>query len=261
MVRSSASRLSWFVAWLLQAGIFFATADTEPARYTTIEDPHPDATRKVYMGREISQVMGHQAAGWLERPEREREEKPRVLMKLLDLEPGEVVADIGAGSGYHTRRMAKAVAPEGKVFAVDIQPQMLDILNDRLQSEGIGNVVTVLGNIDNARLPAGSIDLALMVDVYHEFSYPFEMIKSVCHALKAGGRLVFVEYRGEDDWVPIKPHHKMTEVQVRKEMRPHPVRWTKTVSDQLPWQHFIVFEKWDEPSAAAASTTATAGQD
>ena len=211
--------------------------------YTWKENVSRDATGKIYMGREIAHVMGHQGAGWLERPEREREEQPRLLMKLLDLKPGDVVADIGAGSGYHTRRMAKAVGPSGRVYAVDIQPEMLDILATKLAGEGVDNVVMVLGKIDSAELPSNSVDLVMTVDVYHEFSHPYEMIQSMCDALKPGGRMVFVEYRAEDNNVPIKWHHKMTEAQVKKEMEPHPLRWVKTVSGELPWQHFIVFAK------------------
>lgn len=213
------------------------------ARYTQLANPHPDGTGKVFMGREIAQVMGHQAADWLERPEREQEEKPRAVMELLALKPGEVVADIGAGSGYYTRRMAQAVGQTGRVYAVDIQPEMLQILTNKLTAEGITNVVTALGTEQDPRLPAGQIDVALMVDVYHEFSYPYEMVEAICKALKPGGRIVFVEYRGESRWVPIKGHHKMTEAQVRKEMEPHPLKWEQTVSDKLPWQHFVVFRK------------------
>ncbi len=212
-------------------------------RYSFVDNPHPDATGKVYMDREIAQVMGHQGAGWLERPEREKEEMPRLLMELLELKPGMVVADIGAGSGYHTRRMAKAVAPNGKVMAVDIQPEMLQILTNKLTAEGITNVVPILGAIDDPNLPDASVDLALMVDVYHEFSHPYEMMEGITRSLKPGGRVVFVEYRGEDKWVPIKEHHKMTEAQVKKEMTGQPLKWTKTVSDRFPWQHLIVFEK------------------
>ena len=218
-------------------------AAAEDASYSYVTAHHRDATGKIYRGRQIAQVMGHQGAGWLERPEREREEQPRILMKLLDLKPGDVVADIGAGSGYHTRRMARAVGPTGKVMAVDIQPEMLEILTTKLKGEGIDNVVPVLGEIESAELPEGSIDLAMMVDVYHEFSHPYEMIQSLCRALKPGGEIVFVEYRAEDRSVPIKPHHKMTAAQVKKEMEGQPLRWTRTISDQLPWQHFIVFEK------------------
>jgi ubiquinone/menaquinone biosynthesis C-methylase UbiE len=193
--------------------------------------------------------MGHEGAPWLERVEREEEERPDRLLELLALEPGAVVADVGAGSGYYTRRLAKAVGPSGKVVAVDVQPEMLEILIDQLESEGITNVAPVLGTITDPRLPEASLDVILMVDVYHEFSHPYEMMSALCRALKPGGRMVLVEYRAEDPNVPIKPAHKMTEVQVRREMALHPLRWERTVSDQLPWQHYLEFRK-DEASRA-----------
>jgi ubiquinone/menaquinone biosynthesis C-methylase UbiE len=235
----------------LLAVILSGACLTLPAadRYSFVDNHHPDATGKVYMHREIAQVMGHEGAGWLERPERDQEEMPRLLMELLELKPGMVVADIGAGSGYHTRRMAKAVAPNGKVMAVDIQPEMLQILTNKLTTEGITNVVPILGAIDDPNLPDASVDLALMVDVYHEFSHPYEMMEGITRALKPGGRVVFVEYRGEDKWVPIKEHHKMTEAQVKKEMTAQSLKWTRTVSDKFPWQHLIVFEKVTVPKS------------
>lgn len=224
------------------------TAGADLPGYTQLADHHPDGTGKVYLGREIAQVMGHQAADWLEREEREQEEKPRLVMELLQLKPGEVVADIGAGSGYYTRRMARTVLPGGQVHAVDIQPEMLQILTNKLAAEGITNVIATLGTEQSPGLADNSIDLALMVDVYHEFSFPYEMTAAICKALKPGGRLVFIEYRGEEKWVPIKEHHKMTEAQVKREMEPHPLRWEKTISDKLPWQHFIVFRKQESPA-------------
>lgn len=237
--------LPFLGAWLACAPDVLPAAQkqADTAHYTQLVSHHPDGTGKVFMSREIAQVMGHLAADWLERPEREQEEKPRAVMELLALKPGDVIADIGAGSGYYTRRMAQTVGGSGRVYAVDIQPEMLQILTNKLTAEGITNVVTALGTEQDPKLPPGRIDVALMVDVYHEFSYPYEMVSAICRALKPGGRLVFVEYRGEDKAVPIKEHHKMTEVQVRKEMEPHPLKWEKTVSDKLPWQHFIVFRK------------------
>ena len=162
---------------------------------------------------------------------------------MLALDPGTVVADVGAGSGYYTRRIAKAVGPSGKVVAVDVQPEMLEILIDQLALEGITNMVPVLGTITDPRLPGETLDVILMVDVYHEFSHPYEMMSALCRALKPGGRMVLVEYRAEDPDVPIKPAHKMSEVQVRREMALHPLRWERTVSDQLPWQHYLEFRK------------------
>lgn len=240
-------KIQVLVSFGLLATCLLGKAAESGERYSIKKDVHPDATGKVYMEREIAHVMGHQGAGWLERSEREKEEKPKLLMELLELKPGMVVADIGAGSGYHTRRMAKAVAPDGKVLAVDIQPEMLQILTNKLTSEGITNVTPVLGKIDDPKLPESSVDLVLMVDVYHEFSHPYEMMKGITRSLKPGGRVVFVEYRGEDKSVPIKEHHKMTEAQVKKEMSVQALKWEKTVSDQFPWQHLIVFEKIDVP--------------
>ena len=231
---------------LICSGLNLRAADEATARYTFTDHPEPDATGKVYMGRHIAHVMGHEGADWLERPEREKEEKPRVLMQLLDLKPGMAVADIGAGSGYYTRRMAKAVAPSGKVMAVDIQPEMLQILTNKLATEHITNVVAVLGKIDTPNLPENSLDLALMVDVYHEFSHPYEMMQGITRALKPGGRVVFVEYRGEEEWIPIKPLHKMTIAQVKKEMEPFPLKLKQVVKDRFPWQQVIVFEKTAE---------------
>ncbi|HEY0549830.1 MAG TPA: methyltransferase domain-containing protein [Verrucomicrobiae bacterium] len=200
----------------------------------------PNGIGKLYMGREIAHVMGHQAADWLERPEREEEEKTTLLIESLKFKPGEHVADIGAGTGYLTRRVAPKILPRGNVFAVEIQQEMLDLLTNKLVRLGITNVVPVLGTITDPKLPANSMDTIIMVDVYHEFDHPFEMTEAMCRALKPGGRLVFVEFRGEDETVPIKRVHKMTELQVKKEMVPHPLVWKETIG-VLPWQHVIVF--------------------
>ncbi len=232
---------------LLLAGAALARAQApakpdKPSRYETRRDHDPDGTGKFYMGREIAQVMGWQAANWLERPEREKEEQSSKLLKMLDLKPGMVVADVGAGSGYHTFRMAERVGPKGKVYAVDVQPQMLDIIRWRMKRQKVTNVEPVRGTETDPKLPADSVDLILLVDVYHEFSHPYEMTEAMARALKPGGRLVFVEFRLEDPEVPIKLVHKMTEKQVKKEMGPHPLRHAKTLED-LPWQHVIIFEK------------------
>jgi len=218
-------------------------AKAEHPGYSFAEEFPDDAIGKIYMDRFISQVMGHQGAPWLERAEREQEEKPSKLIELMGIKPGDHIADIGAGSGYHVRRIAPIVGEEGQVFAVDIQPEMLAILDRGLKREGIENVTMVLGEIDDPKLPPESIDMAFMVDVYHEFSHPFEMTAALCQALKPGGRLILVEYRKEDPWVPILPSHKMTATQIRKEMEPHPLEWVSTDSTTLPWQHVAIFRK------------------
>lgn len=196
---------------------------------------------KFYMGREISFVMGHLAADWLNRPTRIQEEMPDEVVENMSLDPDEVVADIGAGSGYFSFRIAEKV-PDGGVLAVDIQQEMLDLI-EREKGSGRGeNIRTVLGAIDDPRLPENSIDAAIMVDAYHEFSHPFEMINGIYQALRPGGRIFLLEYRGEDPSVPIRPLHKMTEEQVVREMSVFGLEWTETL-DFLPWQHMMIFTK------------------
>lgn len=205
--------------------------------------PGENGTGRFYLGREIAPVMGHQGADWLERPEREREERTSEMVKLLELRPGQVVADLGSGTGYITRKLAREVGPVGVVHAVEIQPEMLALMQSRLRAEGIENVVSTLGTIDDPKLPAGALDLVLMVDVYHEFSHPYEMLAAIVRSLKPGGRVVFVEFKGENPWVPILPLHKMTEAQVKKEAAVHPdLEWVAT-HGRLPWQHVIVFRR------------------
>ncbi|MDF5730826.1 MAG: class I SAM-dependent methyltransferase [Rhizonema sp. PD38] len=201
----------------------------------------PDGIGKFYMGREIAQVMGHIAAGWLERPTRETEEQPRKLVKAMRLKPNDVVADVGAGTGFFSFRIAPQLTA-GKVLAVDIQPEMLDIIKSFEKEKKITNVETVLGTVSNPNLPPESIDLALMVDAYHEFSYPREMMQEIVRALKPGGRVVQVEYRAENPFVMIKPLHKMTQKQAIKEMQAVGLVWRET-NNVLPQQHILVFEK------------------
>lgn len=197
---------------------------------------------KFYMGREISKVMGHQGAEWLERPERQQEEMPNLLVELLKLKEGDVVADIGIGTGYIARKISPKIGETGTIYGVEIQQEMLDILAEKMAEEGITNIKGILGTITDPKLPPESVDLAIMVDVYHEFSHPYEMMHNICRALKTGGRVAFVEYRAEDPHVPIKRLHKMSELQVIKEATPHPLSWVETLED-LPWQHVIIFEK------------------
>ncbi len=200
---------------------------------------HADGIGIYYLGREIAQVMGHQGADWLDRPDRENEENPKALLAALELKPGDVVADIGAGTGYYSFRMAPSVA---KVLAIDIQQEMLDLLDAKSKKLGVTNVVSVLGTITDPKLPPASIDMALLVDVYHEFDHPVEMMAAIRAALKPGGRVVQVEFRGEDPKVPIKALHKMTEAQARKEMDSFGLTWQKTIAT-LPWQHVLIYTK------------------
>jgi SAM-dependent methyltransferase len=218
-----------------------AADTTDTASVYTTTEPSRDGIGKVYMGREISQVMGHRGAGWLERSRREDDERPGLVVDSLRLAPDDVVADIGAGTGYFTFRIAPRV-PEGRVFAVDIQPEMLDIMRQRMQRDDISNVTLVRGTERNPRLPPDSIDVALMVDAYHEFAYPREMMVHLRESLVPGGRVVLIEYRKEDPSVPIKPLHKMSEAQVKKEMAAVGFEWVETL-DMLPRQHFIVVRK------------------
>lgn len=209
--------------------------------YVIDPDRRTTGIGKFYMGREISFVMGHQAAQWLNRPGRIQEEMPDEVVTNMNLRPDEVVADVGAGSGYFSFRIAEQV-PDGKVMAIDIQPEMLQIIDERAAAEEVGNIELVLGEVDDPNLPANSIDAALMVDAYHEFSHPFEMINGLYNALRPGGRIFLLEYRGEDDSVPIRPLHKMTELQAVKEMSVFGLEWTDTL-DFLPWQHMMIFTK------------------
>lgn len=202
----------------------------------------PDGLGKWFLGREIAHYMSHQGAEWLERPEREEEEKTSRVLPALGLKPGDRVADVGAGSGYFSWRMAKAVGPTGAVYANDIQPEMLAILSTNVAARGVTNVLPVLGSLTDPKLPTHALDLVLMVDVYHEFDHPYEMMQGIVRSLKPGGRVVLVEYRGEEKWVPIKPLHKMTEAQVKSELALHPLEWVETLK-VLPRQHILVFRR------------------
>jgi ubiquinone/menaquinone biosynthesis C-methylase UbiE len=190
-------------------------------------------------GRVFAGVMGVGGAGWLERPEREDEEAPSKALDALDLAPGMVVADIGAGSGYYASRIAKRVGPTGRVYATDIQQGMIDLLERRIKAEGLTNVTAVLGGMDDPRLPAKSIDLAIMVDVYHELQQPQIFLQKLKETFKPGGRLVLLEFRKEDPKVPILEVHKMSVAEVDQEMRAEGFEIEK-VDNRLPWQHIIV---------------------
>ncbi|WP_346290517.1 class I SAM-dependent methyltransferase [Sphaerothrix gracilis] len=229
--------LALFVLSGCSPSVTHSNPDT-PYRQTT---PSPDGIGKVYLGREISQVMGHRGAAWLERSSRKFEENPGLAVDLLALQPTDTVADIGAGTGYISFRLAQQV-PAGKVLAVDIQPEMLEMLAARKAANGIENVEPVQGDVDNPHLPAASLDLAIMVDAYHEFAYPQEMMTHLVEALKPGGRVVLAEYRAENPFIAIKRLHKMSQKQVKKEMAAVGLTWQKT-DESLPQQHLLFFEK------------------
>ncbi len=194
-----------------------------------------------YQGREIAHVMGFQGMEWLERPEREKEENSALLLKNMDIQPADNIADIGAGSGYHVFKMA-TMAANGMVYAVDIQPEMLQAMQQKKEVENFSNVELVLGGEQTVNLPENSIDKILMVDVYHEFNFPIEMIASMKSALKKEGEIYLIEYRGEDPNIPIKTIHKMSEAQAVKEFAANGFKLKENI-DNLPWQHCMVFVK------------------
>ena len=206
-----------------------------------IKTGDPNGINKWYMGRQIAQVMSHYGIDWLEREEREMEENTSLLLKNLAVKPGMVIADIGAGSGYHSALLSKMVG-SGKVFAVDVEPEMIAYLNERINQEKLSRIVPVLSTEQRLSLPENTIDMMLLVDVYHEFSYPYEMALSMLAALKPGGKLVLVEFRSEDPTVPIKTIHKMSETQAIKEFKAAGFIFDKNI-DNLPWQHCMVFTK------------------
>ena len=232
------------LALLTVAATGVANAQKEAPRYQSVAASR-DGIGKVYMGREIAGVMGWQGASWLEREERQQEERGDLLLRELGLKPGMAVADIGAGTGYYARRMAPLVGAGGSggvVYATDVQPEMIKMLEDGAKKAGLSNIKPVLGGLQSVNLPDASIDLGLMVDVYHELEFPFEVIDSLVRALKPGGRIAYVEYRAEDPRVPIKALHKMSEAQVRKEAAAHALVWERT-ANTLPWQHVVIFRK------------------
>lgn len=198
------------------------------------QDTHPVTKRP------IAGVMGMGGADWLTRPERAQEEQPEKALDALEIKPGSVVGDVGAGVGYFTEKLARRVGPNGKVYANDIQPEMLVQLRKNMAKLGIGNVQTVVGAEDDPHLPANTLDLILLVDVYHEFSKPQAMLRHMRESLKPGGRLVLLEYRKEDPNVPIREEHKMTVKQVRSELEPEGFLFDKAI-ETLPQQHILIF--------------------
>ena len=249
-------RVSLFSIALL-ALLFTAPAAAVPPVVDLAVDhsvPIPPAATH-HLGREIAQTMHYTGAPWLVRESRQREEDCRMLIEALDIRPGQVVCDMGCGNGFYTLELARRVGPRGLVYAVDVQPEMLHMLAERLAREGVRNVRPVLGTPIDPRLPKALVDLVLCVDVYHEFSHPEAMLERIRESLAADGQLVLAEFRGEDPAVPIKPLHKMTKAQVRAELEPAGYVLDRQF-DRLPWQHLLFFKAADPGDQAAGAGSA-----
>jgi len=238
--------------FLLAALLILSAGYSSKARAQEDEVPAPKATKKLpeplteYKGRVIAQTMHYTGATWLTRDNREQEERCSLMLANLGVKRGLTICDMGCGNGFYTLQLAKMVGEDGHVYGVDIQPEMLKLLNDRADDQGIRNITPVLGTFVDPRLPKGKFDLILCVDVYHEFSYPEEMLAAMREALAPKGLMVLVEFRTEDPNVPIKPEHKMSRAQVLKELRPNGFKLVKQY-EKLPWQHMLFFgrdETW-----------------
>jgi ubiquinone/menaquinone biosynthesis C-methylase UbiE len=239
--RFLACAFAWVAVWLMSA----AQAQEPVATASSVPAP-----RQEYLGRQIAQTMHYTGAEWLIRDVREREERCSLLLTNLGLRSGMTICDMGCGNGFYSLPLAKLVGPTGRILAVDIQPEMLVMLRARMEQEGIDNVTPILGSLHNPRLPAGSADLVLLVDVYHEFSHPEQMLAAMREALKPDGLLALVEFRAEDAKVPIQPLHKMSKEQIMKELPANGFRLVKQF-DKLPWQHLMFFgrdEQWRPPA-------------
>jgi len=206
--------------------------------------------RTHHRGREIAQTMHYEGAAWLVRESRQREEDSRMLLEALEVEPGQAVCDMGCGNGFYTLELARRVGPQGVVYAVDIQPEMLRLLAEQAAAARLANIRPILGTPVDPRLPAGTLDMVLCVDVYHEFAHPEAMLAAIRASLKPDGRLVLAEFRGEDPAVPIKPLHKMTRRQVRDELEPEGFALDRAF-DRLPWQHLLFFRPGDGSDQAS----------
>ncbi|MFM7205195.1 MAG: class I SAM-dependent methyltransferase [Planctomycetaceae bacterium] len=239
---------SWLASWLAAAAGHAAAADrvTIDAAVDHAAVIPPPATH--HFGREIAQTMHFTGAPWLVRESRQREEDCRLLLEALAVKPGQTICDLGCGNGFYTLELARRVGPTGVVYAVDIQPEMLRMLSEEAGREGLSTIRPVLGTAIDPRLPAGAVDLCLCVDVYHEFSHPADMLARIRESLAPGGRLALVEFRGEDPAVPIKPLHKMTKEQIRRELEPAGFE-VHAEFDRLPWQH-LVFLTASRPAAS-----------
>jgi ubiquinone/menaquinone biosynthesis C-methylase UbiE len=220
------------------AGLLLLWAGAAAAQYTHVS-PSPDGTGIVYMGREIAQVMGHEGANWLNRPERIQEEQPDKAIDAIQIRPTDTVADIGAGDGYFSIRIARKTK-DGGVLAEDIQPEMIALMRQNIRKAKIDNVTPILGATTDPHLPPGTVDKVLLVDAYHEFDKPREMMDGIVKSLRPDGEVIFLEYRAEDPAVPIKPHHKMTVAQLSAEMAAVGLHLVRR-DESLPWQHLLVY--------------------
>jgi ubiquinone/menaquinone biosynthesis C-methylase UbiE len=243
--RQEESMLQKLCRFVLAATSLALVAD----RISAAEEQIPPAL-ETYHGRQIATTMHYLGAPWLTRESREREEECSRLLEILRLEPGQTVCDMGCGNGFYSLPLAKRVGESGNVVAVDIQPEMLELLKERAAEEGIKNIEPVLGTVIDPKLAESSIDVVLMVDVYHEFSHPEHMLRAIRRSLKPTGRVALVEFRGEDPDVPIKPLHKMTKAQIMKEFPPNGFKLVEEF-DALPWQHVMFFQRDDAPATAA----------
>ncbi len=226
----------YFVPLFLCGSILFSNAEAQ----------RPERGRDEYLGRPIAQTMHYLGAPWLVRESREREEEPAKLLAALDIRPGQTVCDLGCGNGFYSLALAEQVGPKGKILAVDIQREMLQMLKERAEARSIPNIKTIKGKVNDPRLPVGEVDLVLLVDVYHEFSHPAEMLAKMRESLRPEGRVALVEFRAEDPAVPIKPLHKMTQAQCLKEFEANGYKLVGQF-DELPWQHVLFFARDDSP--------------
>ena len=240
--RPTAPQNATLVACVFLLAAALAAAADSAARYETRAAHDPDGIGKFYFGREIAHVMGPGGIVWLEREERETEERPQAVIDALDIEPGQTIADLGAGSGYYSFRIAPLVGPKGRVLAIDVQPEMLRTIEARARRERVNNLETVRASAYDPHLAPSSVDLVFMVDVYHELEYPYEVMTHVRDALKPGGRIALIEYRKEDPAVAIKEVHKMSEEQIVRELTAAGFKHLRTVRT-LPTQHLVLFGK------------------
>ncbi len=245
--------LAWFV-WFVGGSVALTLPS---AAQDDASDVPPPLTE--YMGRTIAPYMRCHCASWLTREERKREEHCRTMLKALAIKPGQAICDMGCGNGFYTFKLAKLAGKTGRVLAVDIQPEMLRMLEARAKKQAIKNVELIQGSVIDPKLPEGELDLILLVDVYHEFSYPEQMLRAMRKALKSDGRLVLVEFRLEDPNVPIKLEHKMSKEQVKKELLPNGYKLVEEF-DKLPWQHVMFFQRDDAEEEEGESGKEKAGK-